>query len=128
MDRSNWRPSLFEGRARKSIQQNRQCTALYLWTLPGVFLRTLKLQWTGVHVQEQLSTLQREGHAWLPGTTPFSATSGDGLLRRGLRSMPRGLGSLGEAWCQLTHSRIMWPVRGHYTCSHCGRQFKVNWE
>jgi hypothetical protein len=114
--------------ATPSSQQNQQCTGLYLWTMPGVFLRTLKLQWTGVQVQEQLPTLQREGRAWLPGTTPFSATSGDGLVRRELRSMPGGLGFLGGVWCRLTHRRIMWPVRGHYVCSHCGRQFKVNWE
>jgi hypothetical protein len=33
--------------ATPSSQQNQQCTGLYLWTMPGVFLRTLKLQWTG---------------------------------------------------------------------------------
>jgi hypothetical protein len=35
---------------------------------------------------------------------------------------------LGAIWCRLMHSRISWPVSGHYLCSHCGRCFKVDWQ
>lgn len=35
---------------------------------------------------------------------------------------------LGVIWCCLMHSRIMWPVSGHYLCSQCGRCFKVDWQ
>src|SRR5271169_4603416 len=130
MDRSDWRPSLLEGNVLRGNAFQPTKSAMHgsllvddAGSIPAHAQVAMDWSGTGVHVQGRLSTLQQRGHSW-PATTSFTAASGDGPLRRGLRSLPRRLGSLGGAWCQLTHSRIMWPVRGHYTCSHCGRQFK----
>lgn len=30
-------------------------------------------------------------------------------------------------WCRMMHDAPMWPVRGHYRCRSCGRNFLVPW-
>lgn len=42
-----------------------------------------------------------------------------------IRSMIARLGAL---WCMLMHTRISWPVSGHYTCWQCLRVYSVCWE
>lgn len=33
-----------------------------------------------------------------------------------------------EAWCYLMHPAPMRPVRGHYRCPSCLREYPVPWE
>ena len=35
--------------------------------------------------------------------------------------------TLGDLWCKLMHSSIMWPVHGYYACATCGRLYRVPW-
>ena len=30
---------------------------------------------------------------------------------------------IGTVWCKLMHESLMWPVRGHYQCRTCGREY-----
>jgi len=30
-------------------------------------------------------------------------------------------------WCRMMHDAPMWPIRGHYRCRSCGRNFAVPW-
>jgi len=34
---------------------------------------------------------------------------------------------IGAAWCSLMHDSLTWPIRGHYECRVCGRQYRVPW-
>jgi hypothetical protein len=31
-------------------------------------------------------------------------------------------------WCRAFHTRVMWPIHGHYQCSQCQRIHPVCWE
>jgi hypothetical protein len=35
--------------------------------------------------------------------------------------------TLGDLWCRLMHTSIMWPVHGYYACATCGRLYPVPW-
>src|ERR1035437_3592700 len=35
--------------------------------------------------------------------------------------------TIGDLWCRLMHSSIMWPVHGYYACATCGRLYPVPW-
>ena len=39
----------------------------------------------------------------------------------------RWIGDLGDWWCSLTHSSLMWPIHGRYECGVCGRRHVVPW-
>jgi len=43
-----------------------------------------------------------------------------------LRRMFHG-GGFGTLWCTFVHDSPMWPIRGHYECRTCGRQYRVLW-
>jgi hypothetical protein len=43
-----------------------------------------------------------------------------------LRRMFHG-GGLGTLWCSCMHDSPMWPIREHYECRTCGRQYRVPW-
>jgi|HubBroStandDraft_1064217.scaffolds.fasta_scaffold75356_2 hypothetical protein len=43
-----------------------------------------------------------------------------------LRRMFHG-GELGTLWCSFLHDSPMWPIREHYKCRTCGRQYRVPW-
>ncbi|MBZ5570234.1 MAG: hypothetical protein LAN64_20640 [Acidobacteriia bacterium] len=34
---------------------------------------------------------------------------------------------LGIRWCRMMHNSPMWPMRGHYRCRTCGRNFLIAW-
>jgi hypothetical protein len=34
---------------------------------------------------------------------------------------------VGAWWCRMMHNSPMWPVRGHYQCRSCGRNFLISW-
>jgi hypothetical protein len=34
---------------------------------------------------------------------------------------------LGDLWCVLMHSELMWPMHGEYECRNCGRRYPVLW-
>jgi hypothetical protein len=34
---------------------------------------------------------------------------------------------IGVWWCRVMHDSPMWPIRGHYSCRACGRQYRVPW-
>lgn len=31
-------------------------------------------------------------------------------------------------WCRRFHRKVMRPVRGHYRCAECFREWPVHWE
>lgn len=33
----------------------------------------------------------------------------------------------GKWWCKTFHQKVMRPVRGHYRCGECLREWPVNW-
>ena len=33
----------------------------------------------------------------------------------------------GTMWCRLMHDSVSWPIRGHYHCWTCLRQYEVAW-
>ena len=45
-----------------------------------------------------------------------------GFLRRMFHD-----GGFGTLWCSFLHDSPMWPIRGHYECRTCGRQYRVPW-
>ena len=38
------------------------------------------------------------------------------------------LTTLGDAWCNVMHASLTWPIHGHYHCGVCGREYPVLWE
>jgi hypothetical protein len=45
-----------------------------------------------------------------------------GFLRRRFHG-----GRIGTLWCSFLHDSPMWPIRDHYECRTCGRQYRVPW-
>lgn len=37
--------------------------------------------------------------------------------------MKRFLNRIEELWCVHMHEKVMWPIRGHYFCAVCLREF-----
>jgi hypothetical protein len=42
--------------------------------------------------------------------------------------MKRILDRIEEFWCLQMHSGVMWPIRGHYICRDCHREYPVSFE
>ncbi len=42
--------------------------------------------------------------------------------------MRRFLDRIEEWWCVHRHAAVMWPIRGHYQCRVCLRQYRVAFE
>ena len=43
------------------------------------------------------------------------------------KSRPNVFARLGIRWCRMMHDAPMWPIRGHYLCRSCGRNFQIPW-
>ena len=35
------------------------------------------------------------------------------------------LNTVEKFWCESMHTRVMWPIHGHYRCSTCLREYAV---